>query len=126
MDGAYANFFKKRADFPKFKAKWNDKEVAKISHFYPSSKSCHKCGYINQSLTLRTREWICPECNSKLDRDLNAAINILIEEYKDISAGTADYRRGNQIIPSSLVTICETFKIQARPEAHPISFVVDG
>jgi putative transposase len=85
--------------------------VVKISRFYPSSKSCHKCGYINQNLTLETREWICPECNSKLDRDLNAAINILIEGHKDISAGTADYRRGDQISPSSLGTICETSKI---------------
>jgi len=94
-----------------YKAKWNDKEVIKINRFYPSSKSCHKCGYINQNLTLETREWICPECKSKLDRDLNAAINIFIEGHKDISTGTTDYRRGDQISPSSLGTICETSKI---------------
>lgn len=93
-----------------YKAIWNDKEVIKINRFYPSSKSCHKCGYINQNLTLQTREWICPECNSKLDRDLNAAINILIEGNKNISAGTVDYRRGDQIRPSLLGTIRETSK----------------
>lgn len=94
-----------------YKAKWNDKQIVKIGRFYPSSKSCHKCGFINQNLTLRDREWICPECNSKLDRDLNAAINILIEGSKIISAGTVDYRRGDEIRPSSLGTIRETSKV---------------
>jgi len=107
-DASWSKF----VDMLSYKAKWNNKEVAKISRFYPSSKSCHRCGYINQNLTLETREWICPECNSKLDRDLNAAINILIEGHKDISVGTADYRRGDQISPSSLGTVCETSKIQ--------------
>ena len=107
-DASWSKF----VDMLSYKAKWNDKEVAKISRFYPSSKSCHKCGYINQNLTLKTSEWICPECNSKLDRDLNAAINILIEGHKDISVGTADYRRGDQISPSLLGIICETSKIQ--------------
>ena len=37
---------------------------------------CSKCGIINNELTLDDREWTCPNCRSKLDRDLNAAINI--------------------------------------------------
>jgi len=37
---------------------------------------CNKCGYKNKELTLKDRKWACPECNSLLDRDLNAAINI--------------------------------------------------
>ncbi len=59
-----------------YKANWNDKTVVKIDRFFPSSKICNICNYINQDLTLKDREWTCPNCNSKYDRDLNASINI--------------------------------------------------
>ncbi|WP_295600946.1 RNA-guided endonuclease TnpB family protein [uncultured Methanobrevibacter sp.] len=42
-----------------------------------TSKTCHKCGHINENLDVKTRDWICPKCGEKLDRDVNAAINIL-------------------------------------------------
>ena len=67
---------------------------------------------MNQNLTLETREWICPECNKKLDRDINAEKNILIEGNKNISPGTGDYRRGAKISPSLLGTSYKTSKIQ--------------
>jgi len=47
-----------------------------IDRFYPSSKMCSKCGFINRDLTLSDREWKCSECNNVHDRDINAAINI--------------------------------------------------
>ena len=56
-----------------YKAQWNDKEIIKIDRFFPSSKTCNCCGYINQNLKLDIREWTCPSCNTKLDRDLNAS-----------------------------------------------------
>ena len=55
-----------------------------IDRFYPSSKTCHCCGYVNKSLTLSDRQWICPECNSVIDRDLNAAMNIKDEGLRKI------------------------------------------
>jgi putative transposase len=94
-----------------YKAEWNDKQIVKINRFFPSSKTCNCCGYINQNLKLDIREWTCPSCNTKLDRDLNASINILKEGYKQISSGTDDYRRGDEIRPTSVGTICETSKI---------------
>ena len=51
--------------------------VVEIPRFYPSSKTCFDCGYINQELQLKDREWTCPECSVWHDRDLNAAKNIL-------------------------------------------------
>ena len=57
----------------------SDKKVVLVGRFYPSSKTCHKCGYVNKELTLNDREWICPVCGEHHDRDLNAAINILLE-----------------------------------------------
>lgn len=65
-----------------YKAEWNDKEIVKVGRFFPSSKTCHCCGYINQNLTLEMREWECPSCHVKLDRDLNASKNILKEGLK--------------------------------------------
>jgi putative transposase len=50
--------------------------VVKIPRFYPSSKTCHVCGYIHAGLQLKDRIWTCPECHTEHDRDFNAAINI--------------------------------------------------
>lgn len=59
-----------------YKSDWYGKNVLFIGRFEPSSKLCHNCGYINKELTLKDREWICPQCGEHLDRDVNAAINI--------------------------------------------------
>lgn len=95
-----------------YKASWNDKQIVKIDRFFPSSKTCNHCGYINQNLILDMRTWTCPSCNTILDRDINASKNILDEGLKIItSAGTVDNRRGDEIRPTSVGTIDETFKL---------------
>ena len=63
----------------KNKAMLNDKFVIEVDRWFASSKTCHKCGYVYKNLTLAEREWTCPICGEHLDRDLNAAINILME-----------------------------------------------
>ena len=55
------------------------KAVYRISRWSPTTKCCSQCGYKNNDLTLRDRIWTCPACNVHLDRDINAAINILKE-----------------------------------------------
>lgn len=47
-----------------------------VDRWYASTKTCGCCGYVNRSLTLADREWTCPECGTRHDRDLNAANNI--------------------------------------------------
>ncbi len=51
-------------------------QVVGIPPFYPSSKTCNGCGYLNRELTLADRTWTCPSCGAILDRDRNAAQNI--------------------------------------------------
>ena len=94
-----------------YKAEWNDREIVKIDRFFPSSKTCNCCGYINQNLKLDIREWTCPSCQTKLDRDLNASKNILNEGYKIISDGTSDYRSRGEIRPTLGGTTDETSKV---------------
>ena len=65
-----------------YKADEQHRQYIKIDTFYPSSKLCHCCGYKNTTLKLADREWICPNCNTLLDRDNNASINILNEGLK--------------------------------------------
>ncbi len=60
-----------------YKAGWYGRKVVKIDRYFPSSKTCSHCGYVNENLTLGQREWDCPRCQEKLDRDWNASRNIL-------------------------------------------------
>ena len=50
--------------------------VTKIDRFYPSSKTCSKCGHVLKELDLKIREWTCPSCEAQHQRDVNAALNI--------------------------------------------------
>ena len=84
-----------------YKGDWDDTYIHKIFRFYPSSKTCNKCGYIKQDLTLSDREWVCPSCNTRHDRDINASINILLEGKRELSAGTVDYTNGEDVRPIS-------------------------
>jgi putative transposase len=51
--------------------------ISEISRFYPSSKTCSKCGVVVDELPLKVRSWTCTSCNVTHDRDFNAAVNIL-------------------------------------------------
>lgn len=59
------------------KAEMYGKTVQKIDRWFPSSKTCSKCGHIVSELPLSVRSWTCPDCGERHDRDVNAAVNIL-------------------------------------------------
>jgi len=73
-----------------YKASWHGRQLVFIDRFYPSSKRCNHCGYINKGLTLKDRQWVCPECGSVIDRDYNAALNILEEGEKKIGLSSPE------------------------------------
>ena len=50
--------------------------LIKIDRFYPSTKTCSVCEYVNENISLKERIWNCPYCNTTHDRDINASINI--------------------------------------------------
>ena len=68
-----------------YKCKWYGRQLVIIDRFYPSSKTCYNCGYIYKDLKLSEREWICPHCKSKIDRDYNAAQNILDKGLRQLN-----------------------------------------
>lgn len=52
-------------------------ELVKAGRFYPSSKTCSHCGNIHKGLKLSDRIFVCSECGFVIDRDYNAAINLM-------------------------------------------------
>ena len=70
-----------------YKALWHDRIVQKVGTFYPSSQTCNHCGFINPLVKdLKLREWSCPGCNNYNLRDHNAALNILGEGLRILTA----------------------------------------
>ena len=84
QDASFSSFYKMIT----YKAKEQHRQYVKIGTLYPSSKLCHCCGFKYKGLKLEERFWNCPECGTYLDRDENAAINILNEGLKILSRNT--------------------------------------
>ena len=67
-----------------------NKNIYFINRYFPSSKTCSKCGFINHDLQLKDREWTCSACSTHHDRDRNASFNI----YKE---GASSFKIANCI-----------------------------
>jgi len=95
-----------------YKSKWNNKEYVKIDRWFPSSKTCSSCGWINQSLELKHREWTCDGCGETHDRDINASKNILKQGLNIINcvSGTDSQskQKRNEALPSGESVTSET------------------
>ena len=103
-----------------YKTEWYGKKVVKVDRFFPSSQTCHVCGYVNKDIKdLSVREWECPECHTHHDRDVNAAINILHFSLNNTSAGTVDYTGGEEVRADHLGS-----HSSMKPEAN--EFLIQG
>ena len=100
-----------------YKAEWYGKNILKIGRFEPSSKTCSCCGNINKELTLQDREWTCGKCNTLLDRDVNASINIKNFALKNHLSVERRLKNRNEL--PTLVGVMTS-------KAQPIAFGVGG
>lgn len=95
-----------------YKLNRNLSQLIKVDKFYPSSQLCSVCGFKNIAVkNLGIREWICPECNSHHDRDVNAALN-LVKYYTTATVGIK--ARGEKVRPQDVNlngSLCESRKI---------------
>jgi len=69
--------FNKFLNYITYKCEEYGIELVKVGRFYPSSKTCSNCGCIKQDLKLKDRTYICEHCGIEIDRDYNAAINLM-------------------------------------------------
>ncbi|MDD7718638.1 MAG: RNA-guided endonuclease TnpB family protein [Eubacteriaceae bacterium] len=81
-DNAWGMFLR----FLDYKLTEQGKMLVKIDKWFPSSKTCHKCGYVLEELSLNIRKWECPVCHAVHDRDRNAAKNIKTEGMRMVFA----------------------------------------
>lgn len=95
-----------------YKCDWYGRELVKVNRFFPSSRTCNECGWINQDLNLSIREWTCKN-GHKLDRDVNASLNILKEGLKIFGKELANTKVENHKTTSVASSL--------KPEAHPIA-----
>ena len=82
-----------------YKTAWNGGELAVIDRWFPSSKTCSNCGQIDSDHTLGDHTYVC-DCGLELDRDHNAAINILKNALHTASSAGI-HACGDQVRPAS-------------------------
>ena len=105
-----------------YKSNWYGRELVLVGRFYPSSKTCHHCGHVKRDLKLSDRRWVCPECGEVLDRDYNAACNILDEGKRIIGLSSpeftlVDYPTVDDRLRNERLKSCDRLK-QEKNEFH--------
>ena len=98
---------------------WYGRDLVVIDRWYPSSKTCSACGHLLTELSLGTRQWTCPSCGARHDRDINAAKNIL-------AAGQAVTACGAGIRHSGTSRVRPAVKQEPRPATAGISVLQSG
>lgn len=72
LDGGWGEFRRQLT----YKSLWYGSKLTVVNRFYPSSKTCSNCNEIKKDLKLKDRVFCCSKCGHKMDRDLNASINL--------------------------------------------------
>ncbi len=77
-----------------YKASWQSVHLVIIDRWYASSKTCSGCGWVDEDQDLSDRTFICQECGLGMDRDLNAAINIVHEALRTTGSFSESHAYG--------------------------------
>ncbi|MHA2396135.1 MAG: RNA-guided endonuclease InsQ/TnpB family protein [Candidatus Thorarchaeota archaeon] len=81
-----------------YKCKWYGSQLVIVSRTYPSSKLCSHCGHKKKELSLSEREYVCERCGLQIDRDLNAALNLVTVSLSEtLTACGEDVRLGGSL-----------------------------
>jgi putative transposase len=83
-----------------YKCRWYGSELVVADRFFPSSKTCSRCGTVRRELGLGDRFFTCPACGLRIDRDLNAAINLAGWAHPDVPPHPAG-RAGHPLVAVS-------------------------
>ena len=74
----------------KYKCEWYGRDLVVIDRWFPSSKLCSVCGYKYKNLSLKERDWVCPDCGTHHSRDFNAATNIVNEGKRIVGSRSTE------------------------------------
>jgi putative transposase len=102
-----------------YKCERYGRDLVVIDRWYPSSKTCSACGHLLAGLSLGTRQWTCPSCGARHDRDINAATNIL-------AAGQAVTACGAGVRHSGISRVRSAVKQEPRPVTAGIPVLQSG
>ncbi len=80
-----------------YKCGWYGAEYVKADRWFASSKVCAHCGWKNDDLTLSDRQWYCGGCDTSVERDFNAALNL--EQWPGLSFPVPG--RGDRVRPAT-------------------------
>ncbi len=98
----------------KYKCQWYGSELIVVSRTFPSSKMCSQCGHRKKELSLAEREYHCDQCGFEIDRDLNAALNLVA-----VSLPETENACGEEVRHSKSSEICHAASMKQEPNIIP-------
>jgi putative transposase len=108
-----------------YKCQRYGRRLVVIDRWYPSSKTCSACGHLLAELSLSTRQWTCPSCGARHDRDVNAAKNILAAGLA-VARGSPGDACGADVRHSGTPRVRSAVKQEPRPVTAGIPVLQDG
>ena len=105
--------FRRQLDY---KCQWYGSELVVVPRFFPSSKMCSQCGHRKKEFSLSEREYHCEQCGLVIDRDLNAALNLVA-----VSLPETENACGEEVRHSKSSEICNAASMKQEPNIIPDS-----
>jgi IS605 OrfB family transposase len=99
LDASFAEFRRQL----EYKARWYNREIILADTFYPSSKTCSGCGEVKAKLSLSERTYNCEACGLVIDRDYNAARNLVALSYRETQNGRGGESSGLVLPPDETI-----------------------